>query len=165
MPSRYLFVVLLLLSAVSFAQDTNFSVGPQYLITTDSTLFLRPIATPSLSLSELQPATTNIAATGSPEPQTVSLPADIPSLTDFSRIYWGTPVVAEKTSEIEISSAEAPRSLPASLFDPGVTGMTDASSLRQRGYGVSLGEVAAYWKSHKRRAPRVFTNADVVRVR
>ncbi|HYM74630.1 MAG TPA: hypothetical protein VE377_01525 [Candidatus Dormibacteraeota bacterium] len=163
MPAR-LFVLFLVLSAVSLAQDTNFPVGPQYLITTGSTLFLHPIATPSLSLSEGLPAVT-APAEPAPAPSTSPSAVQTPSLTDFSRIYWGSGNAPEPTSEIEINSAALPRNLPASLFDSGVTGMTDASSLRQRGYGVTLGEVAVYWKSHKRQAPRVFTNADVVRLR
>ena len=50
------FVCLLCrLGGVSTAQDTKFPVGPQYLITTDSPLFLRPIATPSLSFRKVKP--------------------------------------------------------------------------------------------------------------
>jgi hypothetical protein len=40
--------LLLLLTAVSAAQETNFSVGPQYLMTSGSPLLAQPIATPSL---------------------------------------------------------------------------------------------------------------------
>jgi hypothetical protein len=51
--------------------------------------------------------------------------------------------------------------LPASITDTGVTGTTTALWLRERGYGVPLGDTASYWKTHKPHAPRVFTNADV----
>lgn len=64
---------------------------------------------------------------------------------------------------IEITSPGLPANLPASIFDPGVTGIANAESLLTRGYGLSLGEVARYWKSHKRQAPRVLTNQDIPR--
>ena len=46
-----LLVLLVVFSGISAAQETNFPVGPQYLITTENTMLLRSIATPSLSLS------------------------------------------------------------------------------------------------------------------
>jgi hypothetical protein len=45
---RLCFLVVVL-AGLSFAQETNFSIGPQYLITNGSPLLLQPIATPSLS--------------------------------------------------------------------------------------------------------------------
>ncbi len=64
-------------------------------------------------------------------------------------------------SVIEITSANLAGPLPASLVEAGVTVGTDAQSLRERGYGLTLGEHAAYWKSHKGQARRVFTNSDL----
>jgi hypothetical protein len=66
-------------------------------------------------------------------------------------------------SVIEITSAQLPANLPPSILDVGVTRTTDPQSLLTRGYSLSLGEVAAYWKTHKRTAPHTYTNADVVR--
>jgi hypothetical protein len=43
--------------------------------------------------------------------------------------------------------------------------MTDASSLRERGYGITLGEVAAFWKAHKSQATHVYTESDLQRLR
>jgi len=74
-----------------------------------------------------------------------------------------TPEGPTTSSVIEITSAQIPANLPASIIDTGVTGMTDAQSLRDRGYGVSLGEVAAHWKAHKRTGKHVFTNDDLHR--
>ena len=62
---------------------------------------------------------------------------------------------------IEITSAQMPANLPPSIFDPGVSGMVDSQSLRDRGYGVSLGEFAAQLRAHKRTATHVFTNEDL----
>jgi hypothetical protein len=191
------------LAGISSAQDTNFLVGPQYLITTGSPRFLQPIATPSLSLSSaLQEAymgTTELAPS-----KISSFMAATPSETFLGEVYWGehrpseivarrlvTPsLTAEQTafytyptaneasaasaatsakpleipatfSVVEVTSANLPNSLPASLFDPGVTAAADPQSLRDFGYGASLGELSNYWKSHKRPGRRVFTNQEL----
>ena len=62
---------------------------------------------------------------------------------------------------IEITSAQMPAKLPPAIFDPGVSGTVDAQSLRDRGYGISLGEFAAQLRAHKHTATRVFTNEDL----
>lgn len=208
-----LLVVLLVLSGISAAQDTNFPVGPQYLITYGNPLFLHPIETPSLSLSS-----SGLAGT-SEVPRPVELPALAPveTVVFLDNVYWGehqpdedlarrqqppsmtpdqtawymnyvasqlaaaqasSPESAEATlsatsaatSElapgpniIELAGGPMPANLPSSFLDTGVTAMVDPQSLVERGYGVSLGEVAAYWKTHKRQAPRVFTNQDLHR--
>jgi hypothetical protein len=169
-----LFCSLLVLAGFTAAQDTNFSVGPQYLMTSGSPLFAQPIATPSLSLST-PPASLSAAATeATSEPSSSS--AGLPSQPDLTRIYWGKPDVAENAggnasenasqnvSEIEITSAQPTSPMPASILDSGVTGMTTVQALRQRGYGVPLGDTAAFWKSHRPHAIRVYTNADVQRL-
>ncbi len=65
---------------------------------------------------------------------------------------------------VELTSAELPRELPASIVDLGVIGITDPQSLRLRGYGIALGDAASFWKAHKRRATHVYTNADIERL-
>ncbi len=160
----FLFVLLLTLAGVGSAQDTNFPVGPQYLVTTSSTLFLHSIATPSLSLNASLPGLTGAAEESAPEPAS---PFVAPPKPDLTRIFWGDRSTAEPVDEnpseniIEISSAKLPRSVPVSILESGVTGMTTAQSLRERGFGASLGESAAFWKAHKPHAPRVYTNADI----
>lgn len=62
---------------------------------------------------------------------------------------------------IEITSAQMPSNLPLSIFDPGVSSMVDPKSLRDRGYGISLGEFAAQLRAHKRPAKHIFTNDDL----
>jgi len=161
-----LFCSLLALAGISAAQDTNFSVGPQYLITSSSPMFLRSIATPTLSLSA--PLASAPAPATEPAPQPPSPFATVPSQPDLTRIFWGAPEVketsGENVSEIEITSAQPTSALPASILDTGVTGMTTVQSLRQRGYGVPLGDTASFWKAHKPHATRVYTNADVQRL-
>jgi hypothetical protein len=199
-------VLLLLVVATSFAQDTNFPTGPQYLITTGNPMLLGPIATPSLNLSgETLAGTSEV-------PRPIEMPALAPveTFVYLHNVYWGErtpeealavrlqppnmapdqtawymdyvatqaaggfpPPYAETdesvpTSEftaganlIELTGGPVPANLPASLFEPGVTGVTNAESLQQRGYGVSLGEVAAYWKAHKRQASHVIRDEDL----
>ena len=166
----------LVLTGVSAAQDTNFSVGPQYLVTGSSAMFLHPIATPSLSLSApLSPAPPTEAV---PEPSSPF--AGAPPQPDLTRIFWGEPASAEKSSEpvtenvtesaaenenvIELTSAPPSRPLPASFVDPGVTSMTNAQSLHMWGFGAPLGDAASFWKTHKPHASRRYTNADVQRL-
>jgi hypothetical protein len=194
-------VLLIALAGVSAAQETNFPIGPQYLVTVEDTMLLRPITTPSLSLSG-----GGLAGT-SEVPRSLEIPTFAPDETVvyLQNVYWGdhhaeevfarrlepptmTPeqtawymnFVASQTSVsqaspmetgeagvgpqvIELTGSPTPTNLPSSIFDTGVTGMNDPQSLLQRGYGLSLGEVAAYWKTHKRQAPHVFTNQDVHR--
>ena len=166
-----LLLTLLMLAGVSVAQETNFSTGPQYLITTTSTMFLRPIATPTLSLSAPLPSVSEAAMSeeaGESTPQPSSPFAPAPAQADLTQIFWGTTATAqpanENVSEIEITSAPVPDSLPASIFDTGVTGMTSVQSLRERGFGVPVGESAAFWKTHKPHASRLYTNADIQRL-
>lgn len=157
-----LFCLLLALAGISIAQDTNFPVGPQYLITSASPMFLHSIATPTLSLAAPLAAISGLATEALPESSSPS--AGPQTQPDLTRIYWGGPKVSEPVSEIEINSAPPPRALPSSIVDVGVTGMTDAQSLRERGYGMPLGETASFWKAHKPHAPRVYTNADLQRL-
>jgi hypothetical protein len=160
--------LLLTLAGICAAQDTNFSSGPQYLITQPSTLFLHSIATPSLSFqSEAAPAPF-AAPAGVPEPVSISqveeTPAPVPAGVNLARIYWGPfPDVAQQASEIEITSTELPKNLPASITETGTTAIVDAQFLRRAGYGISLGETAAFWKAHAAHASHTYTNKDVER--
>ena len=205
-----LLLVLLIVVAASIAQDTSFPTGPQYLITTENPMLLRPIATPSLNLSgETLAGTSEV-----PRPMELPASASVEKNVYLHDVYWGdhppeeslrlrletpsmtpdqtawymnyvtsqaaaifqapypeageaatsfAPQLTSASEAIELTGGSMPTNLPATIFDPGVTGMTDPQSLEQRGYGVSLGEVAAYWKVHRRHAPRVFTNQDVHR--
>jgi hypothetical protein len=67
------------------------------------------------------------------------------------------------TSVVELTGSPMPNNLPASILDVGEIGKTNPLVLQGR--GVPLGDVAAYWKSHRRTAARVFTNSDVTRLR
>lgn len=209
-------VLLVVFTGISVAQETNFPVGPQYLITAGDPLFYRPIQTPSLSLSGDE-----VLAGTSAVPRPVELPdfAPVETLVYLGNVYWGEhnpdevlgrrlepPIMtADQTAwymnyvasqartaaetpfteqaegaippasstqafeaaagptVIELAGGPVPANLPSSLFDTGVTGMTDMQSQLERGYGLSLGEVAAYWKTHRRQAPHIFTNQDVHR--
>src|ERR1700693_1245705 len=155
---------LLALSTIgtAFGQDTNFATGPQYLLI-GSSIFARPISTPSLSLSGPALAVGASSATSGLTTgagiRTVPPPsADAPPAVNFFPIYYGPP----PASVIEISSSSSmasPRELPPSLLDSGVRQVTSAQILRESGYGVPLPEAAASQKSQARHAPRVYTKA------
>jgi hypothetical protein len=155
--------LIVLSLATAFGQDTTFANGPQYLMQ-GSSLFARPIATPSLSLSGpalevgASNATENLLAGASN--QTV-VPAPHSDANLFP-IYYGT----TQTSVIEISFAEAAPSpqLPPSILDNGVWQITTAQALRERGYGVTVAQAAANSKARAQHGTRVFTNADIDRL-
>ena len=181
---------LLLLAGTCSAQDTNFPVGPQYLMTFGSPLFAGPIATPSLSLETALPeaGTSEPSATQIPteQYQTISNTLELQRQQYLPSVYWGTPLV----SVVEISFREpegegSPHpALPASITESGVIALTDANALRQRGYGVklrarwrlgralrergygvTLPEAAQHWKGRQGGAPHVYTNSDIERLR
>jgi hypothetical protein len=156
------FCMLFALMGISAAQDMSFSAGPQYLMTSGDPAFARSIATPTLSLDTPLPPIPSLPEVG---PVVVDQPY-IPNPVleqlgpDLFPIYYGYPM----PSVVEIVSTEPSPELPASIIDPGVTGTPNAQSLRESGYGKPLGDVGAYWKTHGRHAPRVYTNADVERL-
>jgi hypothetical protein len=195
---------LLVLGGISFAQETNFPVGPQYLATTGNPMLLRSIATPSMSLSGGGLAGTSEVPTPTESP----VFAPLETVVYLNNVYWGehkpnevvarrietpnaTPdqtawymnfVAGQFTSQPSVSSAEAiqtevgpsgieltgssmPTNVPLSILDSGMMGRADLSALQGRGSEISLGDIAAYWKSHRRTAARVFTNSDVIRLR
>jgi hypothetical protein len=158
----YFVCLLLALGGISTAQDTNFPVGPQYLITTDSPLFLRPIATPSLSF-EAQPSGSGVLFPETRPAESVSAP-ELPRPANLADIYWGEPNTSAKVTDIKISSLEPPRNLPPSFVDTGVTLLAIDQSLQEQGYGSTLAEVAAQWRAHRPHASRLYTNRDIERL-
>ena len=165
----HIFCCLLVLVGVSAAQDSNFAVGPQYLMNYGSPIFAQPIATPSLSLDTPVVASETISEDNVPAPdnETVAAISEFLSQVDLFPIYYGTP----RVSVIELSFREpGERSaslhpLPISFSESGGVEITDMQSLRLRGYGVTLPEAAAYWKAQHVSLPRVYTNADTERLR
>lgn len=156
-----LFFLALALVGIAAAQDTNFAVGPQYLPITGSPQFARSIATPSLSLNAPLPEIQPVPEVGpAVSDQTYTSNPELQHQADLFPIYYGS----APASTIEITSTEPPRNLPASLIDVGVVGLTDATSLRDLGYGVTVGETASFWKTHKASTTRVYTNRDIERL-
>ena len=154
-----------ILVGICSAQDSNFSVGPQYLMNYGSPLFMQPIATPTLSLGEASPARAAEAGSGT---QFSITSTATQSPLDLFPIYYGerkdSDAVGETSSVIEVSGTEVPPNLPASIVNVGVQETVDAQSLRARGFGVTVAEASAFWKAHKPHAVRVFTNRDVERL-
>jgi hypothetical protein len=161
----------LLLVGYSAAQDTNFAVGPQYLLT-GSPLLARPLATPSMSLdAPLPPVPPSITTSPEPEAGVASTASpEVERQADLIPIFYGASnhYQAPGGSVVELSAPEGAgeslAELPASLFDSGVSGITDVQTLQMRGYGVTLGEAAKYWKTHKVPARHIFSNRDITRL-
>jgi hypothetical protein len=168
-PHIFIFFCLVVLAGISAAQDSNFAVGPQYLMNYGSPIVAQPIATPSLSLDTPVVASETISQDNVPAPdaEIVAAVSEVLSQVNLFPIYYGTP----RVSVIELIFREpreksgSLRPLPISLFESGVVEITDIQSLRLRGYGVTLPEAAAYWKAQHVSLPRVYTNADTERLR
>jgi hypothetical protein len=183
--------LLIVLSAISmaFAQDTNFAAGPQYLMNPGaSPLLARSISTPSLSLTgpPLEAGAGN--ATGGliagadtqtfvPQPHPAVNLSPIyytevsPSDLTLSFVAEPFPGLVQQTSAIlppqpsPIRPVEpSSNQLPPSIFDNGVWLMTTAQALRERGYGITVAEAAAYDKARTRHATHIYTNADTDRL-
>ncbi len=185
-----LLLSLITLTGIAVSQETSFSAGPQYLVPPGSNpLFLQPITTPSLSFSAnspqsmpaefsipsaLTPAASPIPAETIPPANQLNPTSTVPVQPNLSQVFWGVPKnplltseatnSAEATSEIEVSSAPLPHPLPEGFIDTGVAAFVTASLLEHQGYGVPVGEVASYFKTHKPRSVRTFTNADIARL-
>jgi hypothetical protein len=145
------------------AQETNFSAGPQYLMTSGSPLFAQPIATPSLDLNAplpgMPPAFDHARVAEHVSYTTVP---ELEGQADLFPIYYGVP----RVSVVKIGFPEMAKAEPVltAWVDTGVSEVTDAEALRIRGYGITLGEYARYWKAHTRPAQRRYTNEDIERL-
>jgi hypothetical protein len=157
----------------AFGQDTNFATGPQYLMNYGSPLLAHPISTPSMSLAgpplEVGASdATGVLIAGAGDQNVLPPNPDALPKIDLFPIYYGGPPVAENR-EISFSYPTEPSSLPAeippSILDSGVWQMTTAQALRERGYGITLAEAAAYSKARTRHGTHVYTNADTDRLR
>lgn len=159
----HLLLALAALTAFSAAQEpnyqTDFQVGPQYLSLRGSD-FLRPIATPTQSLDTPLPLIPTLPEVGpSVENQTFIANPALENQADLFPIYYGYPM-----TPVVLLLGPGPSEIPESL-DGGVIRMATPQSLQQQGYGVSLGENAAYWKSQASGINRVYTNTDIERFR
>jgi len=162
-------VMLFVLSTLGIAigQDTNFPSGPQYLMNYGSPVFARSISTPSITLTDppLQVGASNatgILIAGAADQTVLPPAADAQPATDLFPIYYGAH--APSVIEISFTAESASNDLPASILDTGVSEMTTVQELRERGYGVTVVEGAAYGRAQTRRATRVYTNADIDRL-
>jgi hypothetical protein len=152
----YVLGFVLILGGVAVAQqpETNFPVGPQYLITQPYPTILQPIATPSYE-PWVQSGVVS-PQTGEAGPVTITIPAYLPS------IYWGYPPPGEV--EVVPEPVEAPPNLPEGYIDTGVGAIASSGWLHEHDYGMTLAQAARYWKEHKLHATHVYTNQDIERL-
>ncbi|HXM68770.1 MAG TPA: hypothetical protein VN911_18730 [Candidatus Acidoferrum sp.] len=160
-------VLFLSTITLAFGQDTNFPAGPQYL-RTGSPLFALPIATPTLAITgpPLQTgadtATADLIAGAGNRTEVPQSPPP-PNLYP---IYYGEHWVRE----VEGSSAEPPSELPPTEFagnflNTEVEEASIAQTLRARGNIVVYRESGSYPRARVPRLARVYTNADINRLR
>ena len=162
---------LLLSLATASGQEITVSVGPSYLMNTGSALFARPISTPIMSLqgSPLEVGAgnaTEVLIPGAANQTELPSPAVALPKIDLLPIFYGGPPVSSIEFSFSKESEEVSRSnpLPASVSNDGIGPETTLEALRERGYGVTLGEAAAHERPLVRRALRVYTNADIDRL-
>jgi hypothetical protein len=155
----FLWVLIVELGVVVSAQSrqTDFPVGPQYLVTTPSTLFLQPIATPSMTAAQTFGMVS--PQTGQAEPITINgQPANLPA------IFWGWTSPGE-TSVWAAFSPAVSSGLPGDFLDLGVGAIVTDEWLREFQRNRSVAEASRYWKTHTNRAAHLYTNADIERLR
>lgn len=70
---------------------------------------------------------------------------------------YGNTMPQQPSPAAESGSAAA----PPGVFNTGVTEMLSSDDLHAKQGGTSLGDYAAYVKTHPARAARVYTNADI----
>jgi hypothetical protein len=149
------FVLTLAGFAVGQQAETNFSQGPQYLITTTSPEFLVPIQTPSMSPDQ---------QFGMVSPQTgqfvpIIIPAT-PVPVSMAGVNWGWSV----PQVVEVEAPPEPSPFPPGYFEVGVTAIATEQWLHEHDYGMTIAQVARYWKEHRKPATHVYTNEDVQRL-
>lgn len=159
-----LFLALATLTGFSAAQSANyqteFSIGPRYLSLTGPD-FLHPIATPSLNLDASLPPISSLPQIGPAvvNQEYIANP-DLEHQADLFPIYYGyTPIPV-----IELTGSGSSE-VPESLAGDGVTHIVSVQQIREMGYGVPIGEHAAYLKTRQRQGGHVYTNADIQRLR
>ena len=152
----HLLLLLVAFPGFSLAQDTNFSVGPQYLSITGPSIFLQPIATKTMALdAPLSPV---------PSPREVRPPQPFVSnpvlegQADLFPIYYGYPPLP-----VIWLVGTQPGELPASITTVSYIEFVDPQTLRERGIGVSVAEAAAFSRGHRTAAVKVYTNDDLQR--
>lgn len=142
------------------AQNAVAFRDPHYLGDNLSPQCLYRMKTPSFSLSvprSESPYAPSTQGTGVADPAGVFGPQSQWQLDDIC--FLPLP-----QAEAQAITVESPNLTGSTIFNAGVGGIATPSSLRDSGYGISLAELASYWRTHKPHAVRVYTNADIERL-
>jgi hypothetical protein len=164
----FLSAVLFLSSiTLAFGQNTNFPAGPQYLLT-GSPLFARPIATPTLAITDppletgADTATADLIA-GAGNRTEIPQPPAPPNLYP---IYYGEHWVREVEGNSAAPTSELPPTEFAGNFlNTEVEETSIVQNIRARGNTVAFRGSEAYARARVLRLARVYTNADIDRMR
>jgi len=136
--------ILFVLAALTMAagQDTNFSTGPQYLVTYGSPLFLHSIATPSMAWPSppanvgASDATSRLSA-GADNNTADTLPQPPPQANLFLT-YYGAPPVQQIVLQGYSGEAPSEERLPASILDVGTWQIADQSVMESASWKLPL---------------------------
>jgi hypothetical protein len=153
----FFLIPLVFVTFAAAQQSSNFPVGPQYLITTNSPDLLRPIETPTLFLEAPLPLVPSLPQIG---PRVAGVPyVSNPALEgqpDLFPIFYGYP----RPNVVEIVSPKQPLDLPASITDVGIANVPSASVLDDS----QINRAAANSAVSKSAPSRVYSNADIERL-
>jgi hypothetical protein len=159
----HLLLALAALTGFSVAQNANFqtdfAAGPRYL-SLNGPDFLRPIATPTVSLDAPLPPISSLPQIGpAVVDQAYVANPELAHQADLFPIYYGYAPLP-----VLVLAGSGPSEVPESIAGDGATRLVSVEALRQAGYGVSVGEHAAYLKTHEAQAGHVYTNDDLQRL-
>jgi hypothetical protein len=160
-------VLFLSTITLAFGQDTNFPAGPQYLLT-GSPLFALPIATPTLAITgpPLQTGADNATADLIAGAENHTVIPQLPPAPSLYPIYYGEHWVREVEGNSAAPTSELPPTeLSGNFLNTAVEEASIAQTLRARGNIVAFRRSGAYAKTRVLRLARVYTNADINRLR
>jgi hypothetical protein len=160
-------VLFLSTITLAFGQDTNFSAGPQYLLT-GSPLFALSIATPTLAITGppletgADTATADLIAGAGNRTEVPQSPPP-PNLYP---IYYGEHWVREVEGNSAAPTSELPPTeLYGNFLNTVVEEASIAQTLRARGNIVAFRASGAYTRARVLRLARVYTNSYINRLR
>ncbi len=79
-------------------------------------------------------------------------------------VYWGYEPPAAVETVPKPVPASVPNGLPQNYIDLGVSAIATSTWMNEHDYGMSLAQVAHYWKAHHLHAAHVYTNQDIERL-
>ncbi len=147
----------LIFVGICAAQDTTLSPDSSY-----GPRFQHPLETPSLNLSAPRSESPNAPATEHTGVPDAPAFGGLQNQSQVDEVYYGvSPSGLPTAPTVEFVPVQPVAPSAYGSFDAGVVAIASPSSLHDQGYGVSLADAAAYWRSHKPQVVRTYSNADI----